>query len=401
MDNRIYYGEYSLAYWIELILTKQLILPPYQRYYVWNKQKLRTLVDSIINMRFVPPVTIGSFLKDGKRVNYIIDGQQRLTSLLLAYLNRFPNRECYKATTGILAGSADSLDPTDDSSSPLDDVLHWRFDQLTEKGSCSEDILRALNAEQYVPIYKEDETCPITRDNASKLFLGFSYIVPSTESSAEQQEYYTKVFRDINQQASHLLLTESRKSLYFIKEGLDSYFDPDFVESYGVQPTAGPKQTVDFCRYLCFMAAYNKTHNVNKVARGYSYDIEPYIINYISSVVSGEYESLFGKFTDVFADGNFTPQIELLKNTLTQLDVPQTFNSIINMDVHFFGLVYFILFEKKSIDTSKKEDLKSEIESVIQDFRNNTGHSNAPAQFQYMRQRITKSVETYQKYLQP
>lgn len=79
MDNRIYYGEYSLAYWIELILTKQLILPPYQRYYVWNKQKLRTLVDSIINMRFVHPVTIGSFLKDGKRVNYIIDGQQRLT----------------------------------------------------------------------------------------------------------------------------------------------------------------------------------------------------------------------------------------------------------------------------------------------------------------------------------
>lgn len=224
MDNRIYYGEYSLAYWIELILTKQLILPPYQRYYVWNKQKLRTLVDSIINMRFVPPVTIGSFLKDGKRVNYIIDGQQRLTSLLLAYLNRFPNRECYKATTGILAGSADSLDPTDDSSSPLDDVLHWRFDQLTEKGSCSEDILKALNAEQYGPIYKEGETCPITRDNASKLFLGFSYIVPSTESSAEQQEYYTKVFRDINQQASHLLLTESRKSLYFIKEGLDSYF---------------------------------------------------------------------------------------------------------------------------------------------------------------------------------
>lgn len=137
------------------------------------------------------------------------------------------------------------------------------------------------------------------------------------------------------------------------------------------------------------------------MARGYSYDIEPYIINYISSVVSGEYESLFGKFTDVFADGNFTPQIELLKNTLTQLDVPQTFNSIINMDVHFFGLVYFILFEKKSIDTSKKEDLKSEIESVIQDFRDNTGHSNAPAQFQYMRQRITKSVETYQKYLQP
>lgn len=401
MDNKIYYGEYSLAYWIELILTKQLVLPPYQRYFVWSKEKLKTLVDSIINNRFVPPVTIGSFIKDGKRINYIIDGQQRLTSILLAYLNRFPNREYYKATTGLLAGSAETLDSEDNSSSPLDDVLHWRLDQLTDKGICPEDILRALNAELYGTIYNENEPCPITRDNALQLFLGFSYIIPSTDSSVMQQEYYTKVFRDINQQASHLLLTESRKSLYFIKEGLCAYFNPDFVEDYGVQPTAGPKQTADFCRYLCFMAAYNKTQRVKMVARGYSYDIEPYIINYINSVVSGEYEHLFGKFTDVFANGDFAPQIESLRRSLTELDVPKTFSSIINMDVYFFGLVYFTLFKKKAIDTTKKEHLTRDLESVIQSCREHSGHSNAPAQFQYMRLRIEKSVQTYQKYLLP
>ena len=399
MENRIYYGEYSLAYWIELILTKQLILPPYQRYYVWSQSKLKTLVDSLINKRFVPPVTIGSFVKEGKRVNYIIDGQQRLTSILLAYLNRFPNREYYKATDGLLAGSVEPLDSEDATSTPLDDVLHWRFDKLTEKGGCAEDILKALNSEQYYRIYKGDETTPINSCNASKLFIGFSYIVPSTDDVEKQLEYYTKVFRDINQQASPLLLTESRKSLYFLKEGLDGYFDPDFVRSYGVQPVAGPKQTIDFCRFLCFIAAYKKARNARYVARGYSYDIEPYIINYINSVVSGENESQFGKFSDTFSDGDFTSHMQVFEEMLTQLDIPYTFNSIINMDVYFFGLVYFTLFEKKFIDITKKEQLTRELKKVIRDLKSNVGHTANPAQFQYMRMRITKSIETYQKYI--
>lgn len=398
MENRVYYGEYSLAYWIELILTKQIVLPKYQRYYVWSQSKLKTLVNSILNHRFVPPVTIGSFVKDGKRINYIIDGQQRLTSILLAYLNRFPNRDYYKANTALLAGTVDNLDPDDEESSPLDDVLHWRFDNLTDKGSSSEEILKVLNSEQYGLIYNGTPS-PIDKNNASKFFLGFSYIVPATEESASQQEYYTKVFRDINQQASPLLLTESRRSLYFLKEGLDEYFEPSFVGEYGVQLAVGPKQQIDFCRYLCFIAAYKKSNNIKKVARGYSYDTEPYITNYINSVVSGEYEDLFGKFTDLYADANFKTQMDLFKDMLTQLDIPKTYNSIINMDVYFFGLVYTILFEKKALDVTRKEDLLTELENTITQLKGEGNHTAAPAQFQYMRKRITKSIEVYNKYL--
>ena len=38
-QNRVYYGEYSLKHWIDLILSKNLVLPDYQRYFVWNEKK--------------------------------------------------------------------------------------------------------------------------------------------------------------------------------------------------------------------------------------------------------------------------------------------------------------------------------------------------------------------------
>lgn len=399
MENKVYYGEYSLAYWIELILTKQIILPKYQRFFVWNMSKLKNLMDSISNNRFVPPVTIGSFVKDGQRFNYIIDGQQRLTSILLAYLNRFPNRDFFKTKEGPLAGSAVSFDESDDTD-PLFDVLHWRFDNLTEKGESPEEILKVLDSKQYVSIYEPDKE-PIEKNDFGKFFLGFSYIVPSQVDFASQQEYYTKLFRDINQQASPLLVTESRKSLYFAKEGLEDYFEPTFIMEYGITPTAGPKQPIDFCRYLCFMAAYNHTNNVNKVARGYSYDIEIYIVRYISSVVSKEYESLFGDFSTIFSECNFSADISRLKETLVQLDIPKSFPSIINMDVYFFGLVYYILFKHRSIDVIRKEELKGELDKIIIDLRSTPGHTIAPAQFQYMRKRIVESVNKYREFLLP
>ena len=43
---------------------------------------------------FIPPVTIGLYYnKDKKSYNYIIDGQQRLTSLLLFVLELYPRKD--------------------------------------------------------------------------------------------------------------------------------------------------------------------------------------------------------------------------------------------------------------------------------------------------------------------
>lgn len=147
------------------------------------------------------------------------------------------------------------------------------------------------------------------------------------------------------------------------------------------------------------MAAYNHTNNVNKVARGYSYDIEVYIVRYISSVVSKEYESLFGDFSAIFSEGDFCDDINRFRETLEQLDIPKSYPSIINMDVYFFGLVYYVLFKHKSIDVSRKDELKEAIENIINELKSTPGHTIAPAQFQYLRKRIVESVNKYREFL--
>ena len=79
MDTKVYYGEYSLKHWIDLLLAQQITLPEYQRSFVWTKKDVCLFVQSLKRNEFVPPVTIGAFFdEDGNEVNYVIDGQQRL-----------------------------------------------------------------------------------------------------------------------------------------------------------------------------------------------------------------------------------------------------------------------------------------------------------------------------------
>ena len=78
MDTRVYYGEYTLKHWIELMLKKNIILPKYQRSFVWEENDVQRLIQSLENGQFVQPITI-AYANEG---NIILDGQQRLTSIL-------------------------------------------------------------------------------------------------------------------------------------------------------------------------------------------------------------------------------------------------------------------------------------------------------------------------------
>ena len=89
MDNRVYYGEYSLKHWIDLILKRNIVLPEYQRFFVWDEKKVETLIKTFRSKQFVPPITIGAFKNDDNEQNLILDGQQRLTSIFLTYLGLF------------------------------------------------------------------------------------------------------------------------------------------------------------------------------------------------------------------------------------------------------------------------------------------------------------------------
>lgn len=52
MDKKVYYGEYSLKHWIELLLKKDLELPPYQRNFVWSEAQVKEFVIGLKGCRY-------------------------------------------------------------------------------------------------------------------------------------------------------------------------------------------------------------------------------------------------------------------------------------------------------------------------------------------------------------
>jgi hypothetical protein len=41
MNTRVYYGEYTLRHWLNLMLTRNIDLPEYQRSFVWNEDDVK------------------------------------------------------------------------------------------------------------------------------------------------------------------------------------------------------------------------------------------------------------------------------------------------------------------------------------------------------------------------
>ena len=124
--NKIYYGEYTLKHWIDLILTGNIILPKYQRFFVWDKDNSKALINALRENQFVPPVTIGSYIDDGEKQNMILDGQQRLTSILLAYFNLFPKRDQNKVKAKDFYFASEN-DDTDDDDIDFNMVFYWGY----------------------------------------------------------------------------------------------------------------------------------------------------------------------------------------------------------------------------------------------------------------------------------
>lgn len=209
--SRNFYGEYSLEQWIKLILTKEIILPDYQRAFVWSEEDVKELITSLKDGLFVPPITIGNY--DGK-TNYILDGQQRLSAILIAYLGLFPKKDMFKFSMSEYQGTAND---NDDIAEEDEDImpLEWQFNYFTKVGQDEQSILKKIEKDKYKTV-KFDLDPNFWKDS----YIGFSLIIPISKEKEEQQKLYSSVFRNINIKGKSLSHLESRKSLYFLKKTL-------------------------------------------------------------------------------------------------------------------------------------------------------------------------------------
>lgn len=396
MSNKVYYGEYSLKHWIDLMLSKNITLPKYQRSFVWSERKSQKLMEAFKENLFVPPVTIGAYIdsneKEKTNVNLIIDGQQRLTSILLSYLELFPNKDYFGKPQNDMQSYQDK-DGEDDSEQE-ENIITWTFSELLKLGLSKEEINKEVQNNNYKKLVCDIST---SREEFEDFFeshyLGFSFLVPESNT---QKNYYASVFREINTGGVNLLPQESRQALYYLDKNLKPFFDPNFTSKYQIQ---NKNFKMDFVRYLSLISQYKNRQELDKVAYGTRGKLEDYYINYIDSVIQDQYSNKFGKFSSIFPNSEWNQRIENVKNYLHDMNIGRTFNSIIDMDMFMFGLMYHVMFENKSIKDKDIITLKDSINHQTEEFKKNDKHAKSPNSLKYIRQRLQKSIDIYQEFI--
>lgn len=373
MKNRIFYGEYTLKHWIKLMLTSNIVLPDYQSLFVWKEEDVKNFINQMKDEQFVPTLTIGHYVDgEGKRTNLILDGQQRLSSILLAYLGLYPDKTVFKNTLNErMANENDDLDEAfdehnfpmepDEPAEEMDNILNWQYPLLLNHGRTKEAILSNLQQGNYKRV-----DYGVSDAFFEKHYVGFSYLVPK-EDPDMQQRYYSTLFQNINRQGVALNELESRTSLYYLVPNLKDFFKPDFMDEYEVK-LSGDIKKLDFVRYLSLLSEYNKDEKNENVAIGVnSSKMERYYEDYINAVVLDSVGTRFKQFISIFQDKNYASKMELLKQNIEKVDLPKSFNSIIDLDVYFFGIIYIGLFNGIEItaDTNRIETLKGRLQKQI------------------------------------
>ena len=100
-----------------------------------------------------------------------------------------------------------------------------------------------------------------------------------------------------------------------------------------------------------------------------------------------------------------------LKGTLEKLGInTKKFESIIDLDLYLFGLIYFIVFDGKTINIQHINELRMRIDEKIDFLKkqdSNEGntvyqssiHLKSPNKLKYIRYRLKLSIDIYKDFL--
>lgn len=425
MKNKVYYGEYTLKHWIRLMLKKEIVLPEYQRHFVWSERDLKRLITSFKEGQFVQPVTIALYDDKSEKVNLILDGQQRLTSILLAYLGYFPDKKKFEEGLDITMVNED--DSASDEQHENKSIL-WQYTQLLTFGKKRESIQSQLEKDNKYKKLEMSILEMIDDDLFENSYLGFSYVVPESKESNEIQQNFSQLFRNINYFGKKLGAIESRRSLYYQNSELTSFFEGKCSDGIDVIPDIfilddWKPCKIDFVRYLSILSQFkcSDRNDAKDVMVGYSAysSRENYYADYVAYILKLEQEERTNKFNKfkfsaVFPDECWKTRFERLRQTLAELkplmnlNDKNAFSTLFEADYWLFGCMYFILFEGKTIDIHKEiaapkgvvQTLSSEISKEVNRLKEDDKYKKNANRLGNVRARIIGSYEIFMKYVQ-
>lgn len=417
METRVYYGEYTLRHWLNLLLSKSIVLPDYQRSFVWTEKDVKQLYQSLEIGQFVPPITIAHYNNGIESQNLILDGQQRLTSILLAYLGYMPIKDKFKAKENELASGDDSNEDVISSTS-----IEWTYNCLLDNAQNKNNIQQISDRLSVDERYKkiEFEISDNKDEFYDNTFLGFSFIIPNSVDVRDTQRYFSTLFRNMNYLGSKLSSLESRRSLYYMNADYANYFEgklkteEDVLCGIQILENMQPCK-IDFVRYLAILSQYVGTQNVNKVLLGYSAykSRENYYADYVAYIVGLKQEAREDKFDDFKIDAilpdncwmeRFAQMKAFLERNKRRMNLDEknnAFTSWIDADYWLYGLFYWVLFIGKTIieEESLVKDIISEVEEKRTPKEGND-YSRNPNRLGNLRERILRSIELYKTHVQ-
>ena len=393
MDKKIFYGEYTLMHWVELIMRQNIVLPGYQRRFVWNNSQIEHFIKSLKDGKFIPPVIIGAY--NGE--NMILDGQQRLSTILLGYLGVIPKQEVFKITDDPNYADADEGADMSDGDEP--EAIEWTFKLLVKQGAknTKAEMLTRIDNAKYDRL---EPACCLDEAFLNSNYLGFSYIVPANCLLTEQMKFYSTVFHDIDMQGVELKAQESRRALYYLDNELIPFFEPAVSSQLKVSQN-GKTARYDFVRALAFTSQFAKQSNESAIAKGCrrqeSFDI--YFSDYINAVINNTNSTRFGQFSVRIGKTNIEDRTGKLQTYVADLGFNHVFQTIIDADTSLLGLIYHVLIKGKELDTARFADLKNDLTAKIGEFKGIEGHRRSPNAVTHLRRRIRGSIEIYQSYV--
>jgi hypothetical protein len=393
------------------MLKGNISLPEYQRSFVWEEGDVKRLIKSLREGQFVQPVTIAR--KDSD--NIILDGQQRLTSILLAYLGYMPQKEKFKNVESIVDDDDSAID--EEGYVTNNKAIEWTFNELIKGNSVlsSDDIKKELEKNDKYQELKNDN--PLDEYFFENTYLGFSYIIPESDDQSETQKFFSTLFRNMNYLGMKLSPIESRRSLYYMDNDKTRFFEGKTEDGENVLDNIKINdKSIDFVRYLSILSQYSIHEDHSIVLKGYSSykSREGYYADYVSYIVGLEQEKNDTKFNgfdfkEISSNNCLNDRFNSLYNFIVQNKKnwgleKNSWSSVIDADYWLFGLIYIIIFKGENISADKLDELQEKIKGRIEAKKyeaknNNNSYSKSPNRLGNLRERLDDSINIYKAIL--
>lgn len=267
-------NDFNVLSYYNFIETGAIVIPGFQRHYVWDIRKASKLIESILMGLPIPQIFL---YEDGKNRFLIIDGQQRLMTIYYFMKGKFPKRDARVKIRGIF-GEKGKLEPSDLEDETLFSTFRLSFSPNSEHSPYQGLTYASLNE------------LKSTFDLRTIRNIMVKQVRPDDDKSS-----IFELFNRLNTGGINLSQQEIRMSLFygsFIKMAVRINENPDWRSILGSDPDQRQKDVEMILRMFALSTRYNTFKKpLSKFINEYCRDMRLY------DDASGLYEALFKKFS--------------------------------------------------------------------------------------------------------